>query len=178
LAGPVVAAAVILPTEFDIAGITDSKKLTAAARETAFARLRASEARIGVGIVHADEIDRINILRATHRAMRLALDDLPEPPDVVFVDGLPVPGLHDDCRSLVMGDSLCVSIAAASIIAKVTRDRLMAGEYHEQFPQYDFARHKGYGTRDHLAALAEHGPCTIHRRTFGPVAQTILRFEE
>jgi ribonuclease HII len=173
-----VAAAVILPEEFDSDGITDSKKLSPAGRERAYERLRSVVPLIGVGIVHADEIDRLNILRATHRAMRLAVEALPECPDVVFVDGLPVPGLHDDCRSLVKGDARCLSIAAASIIAKVTRDRLMCGEYHERYPQYDFARHKGYPTPEHLTALLEHGPCPLHRRSFSPVAQAALCFGE
>jgi ribonuclease HII len=179
LAGPVVAAAVILPqTGFDTQGITDSKKLSESARERLFEHLSAAEAvRIGVGIIHAPEIDRINILRATHQAMRYALAALPDSVDVVLVDGLPVPHLHTDCRSLVKGDSRSFSIAAASIIAKVTRDRLMAGEYHALYPEYNFARHKGYPSPEHLAALEAHGPCAIHRRTFGPVAQQCLIFE-
>jgi len=179
LAGPVVAAAVILPAEgFDASGITDSKKLTPAMRDRLFERLCADTAvKTSVGIVDAEEIDRLNILRATHHAMRLALKSLAIAPDIVLVDGLPVPNLHPRCQALVKGDSLSISIAAASIIAKVTRDRLMTGEYHTQYPQYDFARHKGYGTPDHLAALAEHGPCALHRRTFAPVSQQALRFD-
>ncbi len=178
LAGPVVAAAVVLPEGFDLSGVGDSKKLSEAARERAFERIRAGALSVGVGVVHAGEIDRLNILRATHLAMRLAVDALDPAPDAVFVDGLPVPGLHDDCRSLVKGDARCASIAAASIIAKVTRDRLMCGEYHDLYPQYDFPRHKGYPTPEHLAALAEHGPCPIHRRSFGPVSQLALRLTE
>jgi ribonuclease HII len=178
LAGPVVAAAVILPAEFDPEGITDSKKLSPASRECAYERLRAESPFIGVGVVHADDIDRLNILRATHRAMRLAVEALTEAPDIVFVDGLPVPGLHADCRSLVKGDTRCLSIAAASIVAKVTRDRMMCGDYHEMYPQYDFARHKGYPTPEHLAALLEHGPCPLHRRSFAPVAQAALRLDK
>ena len=173
LAGPVVAAAAVLPEEFDPEGIADSKKLSAAARERAFERIMA-EAQVGVAAVHAAEIDKINILRATHEAMRRAVAALPVTPDVVYVDGLPVPNLHDDCRNLIKGDSLCLSIAAASIIAKVTRDRLLCGEYDAQYPHYGFAKHKGYPTPEHLAALAEHGPCPLHRRTFGPVAQLLL----
>jgi ribonuclease HII len=176
LAGPVVAAAVILPQiGFDAKGITDSKKLTPQARERLFERLCSDPSvRIGVGIVDAPEIDRLNILRATHHAMRCALAALPNPVDAVLVDGLPVPNLHTDCRALVKGDSRSFSIAAASIIAKVTRDRLMAGEYHERYPEYNFARHKGYPSPEHLAALENHGPCAIHRRSFGPVAQKCL----
>lgn len=181
LAGPVVAAAVILPrTGFDTRGITDSKKISPQTRERLFERLCADESvHIGVGIVDAREIDRINILQATYQAMRRALAALTAAAtiDAVLVDGLPVPNLHTDCRALVKGDSRSFSIAAASIIAKVTRDRLMAGEYHTRFPEYNFARHKGYPSPEHLAALEAHGPCAIHRRTFGPVAQHCLIFE-
>lgn len=178
LAGPVVAAAAVLPEEFDLKGITDSKKLSPAAREQAYERLCADEKVVwAVGIVDAADIDRLNILRATHHAMRLAVTALRLPPDAILVDGLPVANLHPECcRALVKGDSLSASVAAASIIAKVTRDRLMCGPYHELYPAYDFARHKGYPTPEHLAALAEHGPCLIHRRSFGPVAQTAMRF--
>ena len=176
LAGPVVAAAVVLPWGFAPRGINDSKKMTVGAREAAFARLRADAGvAIGIGLIEPDEIDRLNILRATYAAMRRALADLPgDAPDHVLVDGLPVPDLHEHCTALVKGDSRSVSIAAASIMAKVTRDRLMAGVYHTEYPQYDFARHKGYPSPDHLRALQAHGPCPIHRRSFGPVAQCAL----
>jgi ribonuclease HII len=179
LAGPVVAAAVLLPFDFDLTGINDSKKLSPDARASAFARLLAdTRVIVGVGLSEPDEIDRINILRATHEAMRRALAALGgDTPDFVLVDGLPVPHLHPRCTALVKGDSRSASIAAASIVAKVTRDRLMAGQYHAAHPEYDFARHKGYPTPDHLRALAQHGPCAIHRRSFAPVAQCALRFE-
>lgn len=179
LAGPVIAAAIVLPEDFDLTGITDSKKLTHTAREAAYGRLcETPGVLIGVGSMDAPEIDRLNILRATHQAMRLAVQNLPLGPDVVLVDGLPVGNLHEDCRNLVKGDSLSASIAAASIVAKVTRDRMMCGLYHEQYPAYNFSRHKGYGTAEHLAALTLHGPCPLHRRSFAPVAQCALRFEE
>ena len=177
LAGPVVAAAVILPAGFDPAGVKDSKKLSPEARERAEARILSEAVAVGVGIVDAPEIDRLNILRATHRAMRLAVDALDPPPDAVLVDGLPVSGLHPECEALVQGDGRCLSIAAASIIAKVTRDRLMAA-YHDEYPAYDFARHKGYPTPDHLTALDAHGPCPLHRRSYAPVAQRVLRYED
>jgi ribonuclease HII len=109
--------------------------------------------------------------------MRLAVCTLDPPPDAVLVDGLPVPGLHSDCHALVKGDSRSVSIAAASILAKVTRDRLMQ-TYHEEYPVYGFCRHKGYSAPEHLRALAEHGPCPLHRRSFAPVAQCCLPYED
>lgn len=183
LAGPVVACALVLPDGFDLDGITDSKKLSPAAREKAFLRLNAtSGVLVGIGQIDAPEIDRINILQATHKAMRLALAALLPLPDgetdAVLVDGLPVPNLHVNCRALVKGDSLSASIAAASIIAKVTRDRLMSGPVHDAHPQYGFASHKGYGSPTHLAALREFGPCPYHRRTFGPVAQCAFLFDD
>lgn len=176
LAGPVVAAAVILPDGFDITGVADSKKLTELMREAAFERLMES-AIVGIGIIHAEEIDRLNILRATHRAMRLAIEALAAYPERVQVDGLPVAGLHENCEAIVKGDALCPSISAASIVAKVTRDRMML-EYHREYPHYGFERHKGYPTKEHLDALARHGPCPLHRRSFGPVMQLALRFPE
>lgn len=175
LAGPVLAAAVVLPEAFDPTGIGDSKKLTAKQRERAYERIVAEALSWGIGQCDAEEIDRINILRATHEAMRRALAALSVSPDRVFVDGLPVPNLHPDCLNLIGGDSRCVSIGAASILAKVTRDRLLI-EYDTRWPEYGFAGHKGYGAATHLAALDKHGPCPIHRRTFGPVAQQAFRF--
>lgn len=177
LAGPVVAAAVILPEDFDLSGIGDSKKLTALARERAFARIEKEALAIGVGMSEAPEIDRINILQATHAAMRRAVAALSIAPTAVLVDGLPVRNLHPVCTAIVKGDSLSASIAAASIIAKVTRDRLMIAA-HDIYPIYGFAGHKGYGAATHLAALAEHGPCPLHRRSFSPVAQAALCFPE
>jgi ribonuclease HII len=183
LAGPVVAAAAILPDGYDIAGITDSKALTEKKRETAFERIVADAAKgfdvsgvaIGVGWAFPDEVDRINILQATHAAMRRAVANLCVPPDAVLVDGLPVRNLHTHCTAIVKGDALSASIAAASIIAKVSRDRYMT-EQDALYPEYGFAKHKGYCAPIHLAALAEHGPCPIHRYSFGPVAQVSLKF--
>jgi ribonuclease HII len=177
LAGPVVAAAVILPDDFTLAGLTDSKKVSPAKREKIYAILTTTaEILWAVAEATVEEIDRLNILRATHLAMARAIEALPRRPDHALVDGLPVRGLPVGHTALVEGDSLSLSIAAASIIAKVTRDRLMA-ELDAQHPQYGFARHKGYGVRDHLEALRKHGPCPTHRRTFQPVAQTQLPLE-
>jgi ribonuclease HII len=172
LAGPVIAAAVILPPDFALDGLNDSKKLTAKKRESFHATLTTrTEIHWAVGAASVEEIDTLNILRATHLAMARAVEALPTKPDHALVDGLPVRGLPVDHTALVSGDALSVTIAAASIIAKVTRDRLMV-ELDAQYPQYGFARHKGYGVREHLAALRHHGPCPVHRRSFQPVAQT------
>jgi len=170
LAGPVVAACVVLPPDFSLDGIADSKKLSERQRERAYARITAEALAVGLGQIEAGEIDRINILRATHAAMRLALRALAIAPTLVLVDGLRVPDLPCPAsRFLVGGDNLSASIAAASIVAKVTRDRQMI-EADKQWPEYGFAGHKGYGAPKHLAALQEHGPCPLHRRSFSPVA--------
>ncbi len=170
LAGPVVAAAVILPEGFALDGLTDSKKIAPARREKFFTNITASVGVLwAVGKASAEEIDGINILRATHLAMARAVEALPQQPDHALVDGLPVRGLSVGHTALVGGDALSLSIAAASIIAKVTRDRLMVA-LDAAHPQYGFARHKGYGVRQHLDALRKHGPCPAHRRTFAPVA--------
>lgn len=177
LAGPVVAAAVILPEDFALDGLTDSKKVSAPKREKIYAILTATaEIFWAVAEASVEEIDRLNILRATHLAMARAIEALPRRPDHALVDGLPVGGLAVGHTALVEGDSLSLSIAAASIVAKVTRDRLMV-ELDAQYPQYGFARHKGYGVREHLEALRNHGPCPAHRRTFQPVAQAQLPLE-
>ena len=173
LAGPVVAAAAILPREFRHKTLNDSKQLLPEQREEIFAELTLNpEIRWAVGISEVEVIDTYNILRATHRAMVLALDALPVRPDFVLVDGLPVKAIRIRQRAIVGGDAKSFSIAAASVIAKVTRDRLML-KLHDQFPQYNFAQHKGYGTPEHLAALAQHGASPVHRRSFAPVRQTI-----
>ena len=176
LAGPVVAAAVILPEKFRHQKLNDSKQLTHLQREEIYAELTVHpEIQWAFAIVHADEIDRINILRATHEAMRRAVAALAVAPEHVLIDGLPVRQFPLPQTALVGGDGLSFSIAAASVIAKVTRDRLMVAMDAEH-PGYEFAQHKGYGTPRHLAALKQHGPCPIHRRTFLPVQQAELAF--
>jgi ribonuclease HII len=172
LAGPVVAACVLLPFEVDIPGIRDSKTLSEKQREAAFSAINECALSVGIGMADAPAIDRLNILRATHHAMREAVTAMPSPPDLVLIDGLAVHPFPVPQIALVKGDSLSRSIAAASIIAKVTRDRLMM-EQHRLFPQYGFAEHKGYGTAAHLAALEEFGPCAIHRKSFAPVARLL-----
>lgn len=165
LAGPVVAAAVVLPRELSFAGIDDSKRLTAARREELFKLIRSEAVAVGVGSVSESVIDEINILRATFRAMRDAIADLGVAPDHVLVDGNSIPELALPQTAINRGDQKSTAIAAASIIAKVTRDRLMV-EMDDQYPGYGFARHKGYGTPDHISALMRLGPCEIHRRSF------------
>jgi ribonuclease HII len=174
LAGPVVAACVVLPLEWEASGVNDSKLLTPLQRDAAFDPILRTARGIGIGIVDAREIDAINVLRATHKAMHIALECLPSGlrPDLVLIDGLPVRPFPATQLALVRGDSRSVSIAAASIVAKVTRDRLMAS-YDGQFPGYGFAGHKGYGVAMHLNALAAYGPCAIHRRTYRPVADVL-----
>lgn len=174
LAGPVVAACVVLPYEEALEGVRDSKTLKEEQREAAFERILERAEAVGIGQVEPADIDRLNILRATHQAMREALAALPAPfcPDVALIDGLPVHPFPIHQIALVKGDGRSVSIAAASIIAKVTRDRRMAA-YAAEYPQYNFKTNKGYPTPDHLALLTEHGPCSIHRRSFRPVARLV-----
>ena len=172
LAGPVVAAAVILPFEQCPDGIRDSKTLTAKQRESAYSALHNCGACIGLGVVDVPVIDEINILRASHEAMRVALKSLPSSPDVALIDGLPVQPFPIPQIPIVKGDGRSASIAAASIIAKVERDRLMC-EYDVIFPGYGFAAHKGYSTPEHLDALRRHGACEHHRRTFAPVREVL-----
>lgn len=178
LAGPVVIAAVILPRGGEASdwGLNDSKQLTEDERERLYGLITACvEAVWAVAMIGVEDIDSLNILRATHKGMAQSLRELPHPPCHALVDGLPVRGLPCEHTALVKGDSRSRSIAAASILAKVTRDRFMR-EVHEQYPQYGFAQHKGYPTPAHLRALAEHGPCPLHRRSFAPVAQQEFRF--
>ena len=176
LAGPVVAAAVILPVNFKHRHLHDSKRLASRLRADIYRELTT---RLDIvwacAVVDAKEVDRLNILRATHEAMRRAFAALAQPADHALIDGLPVAPFPVPQTALVSGDAISLSIAAASVIAKVTRDRLM-DEIDARFPGYGFSRHKGYATSHHLAALAREGPCPIHRFTFRPVCQPLLPF--
>lgn len=165
LAGPVCAAAVILPAGIVIDGLNDSKKLTEKKREALFDVITENAISWSVSLVDETVIDEINILQATYRAMRQAVEGLPHPADFVYVDGNRSEGLSLPHECVVSGDAKIPSVAAASIIAKVTRDRLMR-DFAVRYPAYGFEKHKGYGSRAHYAALLEHGPCPIHRRTF------------
>ena len=174
LAGPVVAAAVILPPDFELPGLTDSKQLSARKRESLFEQLMQSpDVLKGIAQATVEEIDRLNILRATHLAMARAAQSICPSPDFCLIDGLPVPGFPIDSRSIVKGDAHCLSIAAASVLAKVTRDRIMR-ELHEQFPQYGWDHNAGYGTAQHVRAIEKYGITPHHRRSFAPVAQATL----
>jgi ribonuclease HII len=168
LAGPVVAAAVIFGPGTRIDGVNDSKLLTPEEREELDGVIRARAVAIGVGMVDAPTIDRVNILEATRQAMGLALAVLGLEPELVLTDFVELGGLGCPQRNLVRGDQRSATVAAASIIAKVARDRLMA-EADREYPQYGFGRHKGYATLEHMAALVMHGPCPLHRRTFNGV---------
>jgi ribonuclease HII len=170
LAGPVVAAGVVLPASCEYRLFRDSKELTAVARGRLFDELKQMDASIGLGMVSGREIDELNILQASLLAMRRAITVLPVRPDFLLVDGtFPVPVALPQ-QTLCKGESKSASIAAASIVAKVTRDQLMM-EYHQQYPQYNFATNKGYPTAEHRRALKKHGPCPIHRRSFRGVRE-------
>jgi ribonuclease HII len=171
LAGPVVAAAVILGRD-RIAGLRDSKKIPETEREALFG-LIVSAASVGIGIVAADEIDRINILNATKKAMFEAVSGLGKTPELVLTDAVTIPGLSIPQVPFIKGDDKSACIAAASIIAKVTRDRIML-RYHAEYPHYGFNNHKGYATKEHLDKLREYGPCPIHRKSFEPVREQTL----
>ncbi len=172
LAGPVVAAAVILDDLHPIQGLADSKKLTAARREKLYDEIRAKALCCSIAEASVEEIDQLNILQATMLAMRRAVEGLRLKPTKVLVDGNRLPVLDVLAEAIVKGDAKVPAISAASILAKVHRDRWCA-EYHAQFPQYGFAAHKGYGTAEHMAALREHGACPQHRKTFSPVAEVL-----
>ncbi|MBR1758560.1 MAG: ribonuclease HII [Lachnospiraceae bacterium] len=165
LAGPVTACAVILPKDCKLLYLNDSKQLTAAKREELYDEILAEAVGVGIGTVGPDVIDEINILQATYQAMRIAVGSLPVQPDLLLNDAVTIPGLPMRQVPIIKGDAKSASIAAASIVAKVTRDRLMC-EYDKQYPGYDFAGNKGYGSAAHIAALKEIGPCPIHRRSF------------
>lgn len=173
LAGPVVAAAVVLPPTRSMKGVADSKALTAEQREEALLIIQKKALGVGIGIVEPEEIDRLNILRASLKAMELALQGFSPSPDFLLIDGLHTLHLPLKQKAIPKGDKRCLSIAAASIVAKVARDRLMLS-YHEKYPQYNFARHKGYGTREHLQAIREYGCCPIHRQSFRTIYQLSL----
>jgi len=172
LAGPVVVAAVILDPAKPIDNLDDSKKLSEQRREALFPRIMKNALAYSVVEVHAAEIDRINILQATMLGMKRAVERLSPAPALALVDGNRAPQLDCEVRTIIHGDSLEPAISAASILAKVTRDRLMTA-MHLQYPQYGFDRHKGYPTREHLSRLAEHGPCVLHRRSFAPVRNVL-----
>ena len=172
LAGPVVAAAVILDDLHPIAGLADSKKLTAARREALFDEIRARALCFSIAEASVEEIDRLNILQATLLAMRRAVLGLRLKPKMVLVDGNRLPTLDIPAEAIVKGDALVPAISAASILAKVHRDRWCV-QVDEQYPQYGFAGHKGYGTAEHLAALQAHGACPQHRKTFAPVTAVL-----
>lgn len=176
LAGPVVAAACILPTHLILPTLNDSKQLTAEQRESLFQQITQNpEILFGIGICDAETIDRINILQATFLAMQRAVAALKTKPDYLLIDGNQLPRFEVPAETLVEGDAKSVSIAAASILAKVTRDRMME-ECDAVYPFFGFKQHKGYGTEQHLSALKEHGPCPIHRKSFEPI-KSMLKTE-
>lgn len=165
LAGPVVAAAVILPKDIFLPFLNDSKKVTKKRRDVLFDEIKQNAIAYGIGIASNTLIDEINILQATYEAMREAINELEKTPDVLLVDAVHIPDINIKQVGIVKGDAKSVNIAAASILAKVTRDRIMA-EYDKIYPEYGFASNKGYGTATHIAALKEVGPCAIHRKSF------------
>ena len=166
LAGPVCAAAVILPDDFNIEGINDSKKLSEKKREALYDVIKENALAYGIAFASVEEIENVNILEATYIAMNRAIEGLEVKPDFALIDGNRVPrGIKIDCQTVVKGDSKSMSIAAASILAKVTRDRLLI-EYHDIYPEYNFIKHKGYGTAEHIEAIKKYGISDIHRRSF------------
>ena len=174
LAGPVVAAAVIFPSKVNIPGLNDSKKLSANKREELFPKIQEISVAFGLAVVDQKVIDKINILQAARLAMKQAVETLKITPGLLLIDGNQKIDSTLDQWAIVKGDSRSLSIAAASVLAKVTRDRIMDG-YHKLYPQYEFNRHKGYGTRLHRNLIQEHGPCPIHRSTFKGVSEYIKR---
>lgn len=176
LAGPVVAAAVIMPPGLKIEGLTDSKKLSSHRRELIFEEIAELGLICAVGILDHQAIDQMNILRASLMAMRKAVMDLKQSPDIILVDGnYPIPNIEQPQFAVVGGDRQCPSISAASIIAKITRDSIM-DKYEAMYPSFSFSKHKGYPTPEHLEELREYGPTEIHRRSFKPVAELINNY--
>lgn len=177
LAGPVVAAAVMLPSGTFIDGVRDSKKIPDKQRKKVFWEIIKTASAVGVGIVGADVIDSLNILRATKCAMELAVQDLAIKPDLLLIDALKLPDVAIEQRSPVKGESVSALIAAASVVAKVVRDDIMLG-YHEQYPDYNFMGHKGYSTKEHMENIRLFGPCCIHRKSFRKVMDVRLPLGE
>lgn len=176
LAGPVVAAAVILPNHFTLKGVNDSKQLSKQKREVLYNDIMNNALAVGIGIVHANEIDTLNIYQATKKAMLQAINKLPINPDFLLLDAMELDTMIPQ-KSLIKGDTLSISIACSSIIAKVYRDQLME-EYSKQFPPYQFHKNSGYGTKEHLDALKQFGPCPIHRKSFAPIKELLqLEFD-
>jgi len=173
-AGPVVAAAVVLPAGTVINGLDDSKKLTPLQRSKVLTTIKTTALAIGVEIVDQEVIDSVNILQATYLAMRGALKKISLPIDLVLVDGLPVPELGFPQQAIIGGDAKSAAIAAASVVAKVTRDELMC-QLSQHYPQYNFHKHKGYGTQEHQEALLRYGPCPLHRKSFSPVRDLLKK---
>lgn len=175
LAGPVVAAAVVFSKGITIKGLRDSKKVPEKERETLYPEILRFSEDVGVGIVGHEEIDRLNILRATKLAMQYAIENLSQPPDILVIDALSLPSVPIKQLSIIKGESISASIAAASIVAKVVRDKIMMG-YHRQYPHYNFEKHKGYSTKEHLDMIRLYGPCPIHRKSFQRVMSVDLPF--
>ena len=175
LAGPVVAAAVVLPKGVKIEGLRDSKKVPEKEREHLFSEIFHVSEDIGIGIVSHEEIDRLNILRSTKLAMQYAVKDLSQPPDILIIDALSLPSIPIRQISFIKGEDKSSSVAAASIVAKVVRDKIMMG-YHRQYPNYNFEKHKGYSTKEHLEMIKMYGPCPIHRKSFQRVMSLELPF--
>ncbi|HYG59844.1 MAG TPA: ribonuclease HII [Symbiobacteriaceae bacterium] len=170
LAGPVVAAAVILPGELSLLGLEEVRRLTGKRRQELYEQIREKAVAVGIGMVHPEGIDEANVMMATYKAMVKAVTDLSVQPDYLLIDALHLPGVAQPQAPIAGGDGQSCSIAAASVVAKVIRDEYMI-EMDKQYPQYGFASHKGYGTQEHRAALERYGPCPIHRKTYGSVRE-------
>lgn len=176
LAGPVVAAAVILPNDFNEIYVNDSKQLTEQERERLYDVITQKAVSFSIAVIDNEEIDRLNILHATQKAMENALATLSIKPDIALIDAVKLQNVHCECREIIKGDEKSVAIAAASILAKVTRDKIM-DDIAEQYPAYDFENNKGYGTKKHLDALEKFGPTVYHRRSFSPVQNVLFKKE-